>query len=69
MVFVPNTFCIFEGANSVLRDEVLKSDGDVCESNRPDNRYVYIGAQRKLIAAVWGKKFVGFQRSTHQTSG
>ena len=69
MVLVRNTFAVFKGSNSVLRCEVFKSDGDVCDSNRPDNRYVYIGTQLKLIAAVWDQKFAGFERSTHQTSG
>ncbi len=69
MVLVRNTFAVFKGSNSVLRCEVFKSDGDVCDSNRPDNRYVYIGTQLKLIAAVWDEKFVGFEQSTHQTSG
>jgi hypothetical protein len=70
MIRVPNTVAEFEqGPNSFLRCEVFKSDGDSCDFNWSGNQYVCIGTEFKLIAAVWDKKFVGFEQSTHQTSG
>jgi len=68
MICVPNTVVVFEqGQNSFLRCEVFKSDDDSCDFNWSGNRYVRIGTEFKLIAAVWDKKFVGFEQSTHQT--
>jgi hypothetical protein len=68
MIRVPNTVAVFEqGQYSFLRCEVFKSDGDSCDFNWSGNRYVRIGTEFKLIAAVWDKKFVGFEQPTHQT--
>ncbi len=68
MIRVPNTVAVFEqGPNPFLRCEVFKSDGDSSDFNWSGNRYVRIGTEFKLIAAVWDKKFVGFDQSTHQT--
>lgn len=68
MVRVIDTFAVFEeGPNSVARYEVFKSDGDFSDSNWTGNRYVYIGTELKLIAAIWDRKFVGFERSSRQT--
>jgi hypothetical protein len=54
---------VFEqGQYSFLRCEVFKSDGDSCDFNWSGNRYVRIGTEFKLIAAVWVKKFVGFEQ-------
>jgi len=62
MILVPNVLARFEqGANPVVRCEIFRADGDSSEVNRPDNRYIYEGTQLKLIAAVWDKKFVGFE--------
>jgi hypothetical protein len=68
MVRVPNLLAVLEeGPNSLLRCEVFKSDGDFSDSNWSGNRYICIGNEFKLIAAIWDKKFVGFDQSTHGT--
>jgi len=68
MIRVPNTVAVFEqGPNSFLRCEAFKSDGDSCDFNWSGNRCVRIGTEFKLIAALWDKKFVGFDQSTHET--
>jgi hypothetical protein len=68
MIRIPNTVAVFEQApNSFLRWEVFKSDGDSSDLNWSGNRYVRIGTEFKLIAALWDKKFVGFDQSTHET--
>jgi len=70
MVQVPNTLALFDqGANVILRCEVFKTDGDTSDSNRADNRYIYNGTELKLIAAVWDKKFVGFEPSPQKSRG
>ena len=67
MMLVPNVVALFDqGSKPVLRCEVFRTDGDLSDVNRPDNRYIYEGAQLKLIAAVWGKKFVGFEASARK---
>ncbi len=69
MIRAQNTVGLFEqGTNSFLRCEVFKPDGDSNDFNWSGNRYVLIGTQFKLIAALWDKKFVGFDQSTHETS-
>jgi hypothetical protein len=62
MILIPNVLAVFEqGSSPVLRCEVFKTDGDLSDTNRPDNRYVRVGAELKLIAAVWDKKFLHFE--------
>ena len=68
MILVPNVLALFDqGSKPILRCEVFKTDGEASEINRPDNRYIYEGAQLKLIAAVWDKKFVGFEQSAQKS--
>jgi hypothetical protein len=68
MILIPNTIAVFEqGPNTLLRCEIFKPDGDSSDFNWSGNCYVRIGTEFKLIAAVWDKKFVGFEQSTHQT--
>jgi hypothetical protein len=70
MVQVPNVLALFEqGSNSILRCEVFRTDGDLSDVNRPDNRYIYIGSELKLIAAVWDRKFVGFESAEQKSQG
>jgi hypothetical protein len=62
MTLVPNIVAVFEqAATPLLRCEVFKSDGDLSDANRPDNRYVRNSSEFKLIAAVWDKKFLRFE--------
>jgi hypothetical protein len=68
MVRVPDLVAVFEkGPKSLLRCEVFKSDGDFSDSNWSGNRYVRIGNEFKLLAAIWDQKFVGFDKFTQQT--
>jgi hypothetical protein len=70
MILVPNVLALFDqGSKPILRCEVFKTDGDTSTVDRPDNRYVYEGPQLKLIAAVWDKKFVGFESSMQKSRG
>ena len=68
MLQVPNVVAVFAGESSepALRCEVFKTDGDLSEANRQDNRYVYVDGQLKLIAAVWDKKFAGFESAARK---
>jgi hypothetical protein len=62
MTLVPNIVAVFEQPSTpLLRCEVFKSDGDLGDANRPDNRYVRVASEFKLIAAVWDKKFLRFE--------
>jgi hypothetical protein len=67
MILVPNVLARFEQRSSpAVLCEVFRTDGDSSGVNRPDNRYIYEGTQLKLIAAVWDKKFVGFESSAQK---
>jgi hypothetical protein len=62
---IPNLIAVFQdGSSSTVRYDVFKTDGDLSEANHHDNRYVYIDGQLRLIAAIWDKKFLGFQSSS-----
>jgi hypothetical protein len=62
MTLVPNIVAVFEQDSApLLRCEVFKSDGDLSNANRPDNRYVRLTSDFKLIAAVCEKKFLRFE--------
>jgi hypothetical protein len=66
MTLVPNLAARFQqNSATVDRYDVYKTDGDLSTSDGPQNRYVYINGQLRLIAAIWDMKFVGFELRTH----
>jgi len=58
---IPNLVALFQDSSGSVRYVVFKTDGDLSDANRSDNRYVYLDGQLRLIAAVWDKTFLGFQ--------
>lgn len=64
MIQIPHLIAVFQqGANQTLRLEVFKTDGDRSDSHGPHNRYVYFDGQLRLIASIWDKRFLRFEKS------